>query len=468
MKKQFLYFFIILTFACNKNKNLTDSPVFTIVELTDQFEGEAKYKMQLRLAFGKTVANALESKTFRQYLKKKSEEGAETYFNEILFALHKDDLIDNHTSLFDLLNAKVAPEVRDLFGNDFLIEVLKDDPLVSIKIPDVFFDFHWETEKYSPMVYVKTPAVLLNDMGYRSYQAYHYSGYQEKVDAWNLPKYFCVTVKYSEDFILWDAQNDSNEKGIAITSLFPSITRYKEDVKSALLSEDVLYDLHVDKYFVKKHLIHQKRNELNASSYDNLVINQNPPCEELCPRNCTSMNELNNIFKSIHPKNSLVIQNFNSSRIFKETINFQFVFYNTQNGEIYSGFSTNGFRFNDLYEVSSDVSLSLTKKKFVDICFELPEVDIAFYHYPRQIPLEVNQLILNGWPDNNSLRSIGYSCLLVEYEDAVKEVELNLDLNISITVPSSNALVYQHYNINYCDLPHSLYDVNDMRMKIDF
>ena len=112
--------------------------VDSIQELTKELNSEVKYRTQLRLAFGSTVANAFADPRFSEYILNTSKRSNSKFYDEIVFALHMNEKVYSDKTLLDVLYDARSEEVVDLFGSELFDRILKDDPLVSIKIPDVF------------------------------------------------------------------------------------------------------------------------------------------------------------------------------------------------------------------------------------------------------------------------------------------------------------------------------------------
>lgn len=452
--------------SCQR-EDLSDTATVSINELTSNLENEIMYRTQLRLSFGKTIANALENKHFRKYIKDKSLVDTYKYFNELPFGIHRDDIVENNKTLYDFLKSFIDQEVKDLFGNDFLDLVLQDDPLVAIKTPDIFYHHDWDIQNYSPMVYVKTPVRFDND-GFFSYMAYHYGGYQEKVPTWTKPSYFCVVIKYSEDYILWNENEDINEKNIHINSLFPYISSSFDEIKSEVIDDNILLDASETYYYIFKKDIYQSFRNTVQINEAALVINQDPPCDDICHRNCADIDELNNILKSIHPVHSNTFGLYYGSFTFRETMNFNMLFYDKKAGDIYTAFSTNGFRYNDLYAISSNISCEVENVKYNGVNFALPKMNVEInYNDANTSPIEIGLEITRGWPGSDPLKSIGYQTFLLEYDDVTNTVSFPLPPTSSfVSFPASNGRHYQTYSIHYCDGLGGIYDNYDLNMEI--
>jgi hypothetical protein len=144
-------FLIIVLFSCKEDYYERPFEYINISSITENYPDNSKPFMNLRLAFTKTIANALEHYVFREYIIRTSKLNNENSFNEILFSLHYQDIIYNKKTLCDYINEAADNEVKSLYGNNFSDVILKQDPLGTIKIPDIFYDFNWEYKKYAPL-----------------------------------------------------------------------------------------------------------------------------------------------------------------------------------------------------------------------------------------------------------------------------------------------------------------------------
>lgn len=113
MKKHLLVLFLFIFLSCQKEELPFQSR--TITEMTANMEGDIKELSQLRLSFGKAVANALEDVEFREYINTISRKNTQSYFNEIVFALHKDDIAVGNKTLETVIKEAVCKETKELY-----------------------------------------------------------------------------------------------------------------------------------------------------------------------------------------------------------------------------------------------------------------------------------------------------------------------------------------------------------------
>lgn len=244
---------IIFT-SCQKES--IDFEVHSIAALTSNFEGDLQFRSQLRLAFGKTVANALVHPEFRRYIQRYSiVDGADEFkcFNEIVFALRKDDQVTDELNLKEVLNAAIDEEVQELFGDNFLDLVLQNDPLVTIKLPDFFYSFRWDTQDVIPMVSVQTPFYFpAPETGFFSYLSYHYTGYSELLTPKRASDYFSLVIKYSEDYLLWEEFSNTTEKGISLFEILPQAENCWDKIETLIKDATTEAPNHFDMKYLKK------------------------------------------------------------------------------------------------------------------------------------------------------------------------------------------------------------------------
>ncbi|MEZ4977658.1 MAG: hypothetical protein R2802_14045, partial [Flavobacteriaceae bacterium] len=161
---------------------------------------------EMRLAFGKTLARALIEPELRNYIKEKSVYN-DTIFNELVFSLIKHDKLPSGKTISELLYDYEDEEVKSLFG-DSLQEILRiNDPLISIKLPDIFTNVNWDAKNIVPLIGVETPTPLIMPHYGGKYMFYYYNGYQELIspqssEPYDNIKYLYLMVKYSSDYIL--------------------------------------------------------------------------------------------------------------------------------------------------------------------------------------------------------------------------------------------------------------------------
>ena len=209
----FLSLFILIA-SCSKDDFSSDR---NIVAWAENSNPNFKDLTQIRLAFGKSVARALGEQEFRAYIKEKSTIPGEQIYHELLFALIKDDILPSGRTVAQLIQAHEDDEVKEIFGEILMDRVANDDPMVAIKLPDVFHQYDWDTQNVTPFVGVETPTKIKVGQWNLHYVFYYYNGYHELIEDYESRnyeniKYFYLMVKYASDHILINVNSMTNEK----------------------------------------------------------------------------------------------------------------------------------------------------------------------------------------------------------------------------------------------------------------
>ena len=156
---------------------------------------------KVRLAFSKIVSIAFENQNFREYFKNNfGTSNGNRYLKECVIALHANDkVLSNGTSLISFLSSICDKEVGDVIGESFMEEILTIDPLVMIKLPDIFLDFDWDMNKMAPYCIAVLPETFALN---QDLIAYHFCNDIKKIAAGSIPDFLHVYVKSSEDHIM--------------------------------------------------------------------------------------------------------------------------------------------------------------------------------------------------------------------------------------------------------------------------
>ena len=75
-----------------------------------------------------------------------------------------------------LIKQNEDEEVKALFGETLTDREAEFDPMVTIKLPDLFYNYDWDTSDIIPFVGVMTPSLI----DY-CYVFYYYNGYSELI-----------------------------------------------------------------------------------------------------------------------------------------------------------------------------------------------------------------------------------------------------------------------------------------------
>lgn len=274
-----LIFLIVLAFiSCKSN----DNKQYPITSWTKNMDSTLKLRTELRLAFGKTFANALVNESFRKYIHAISQNPVDSNFNEIVFSVHYKDVIDGVNTFEQILKKYTDFEVKAIFGDSLIQKTLENDPCACIKIPDILYDVKWDPGSFAPCVYVETP----RDLGYLQYQVYHASGYQSLIEDFESidPEHYYIMVKYSEDYTLMNTETWTNEKNI---SMFEFIPQAQEDwnlLEAKILADAVPSIYGANRVFIKKFKAYQTWSE--KFSYKGNYVGDTVTCDKDCPRKC--------------------------------------------------------------------------------------------------------------------------------------------------------------------------------------
>lgn len=279
--KYVTFTFLLFIISCSKADFSTEHK---INDLVAGFEPETQYRTKLRLAFGKAVALALGEKEFRDYIKDKSRKQGSLVFEELVFILIKDDILPSGRTVAQVIQDNEDSEVKSLFADDLIAQVLQDDPMVAIKLPDLFFDVEWDTDHLIPFVGVETALPILHN-----YSFYYHNGYHELLDDFNSTansniKYFYVAVLHSRDYLLLDVFTLTNEKGITLEEFLPQIFYSQHDALSDILKSGISLLSKPNKVII--HLRQAYEIWKDKNKFTGQLVGEIMPCGERCLRDC--------------------------------------------------------------------------------------------------------------------------------------------------------------------------------------
>jgi len=457
--RYFIFFLVLILVSCYKD---LVNKQYTIKDWTQSMTSDLKLKTELRLGFGKAVANAFGNQAFRKYFHDISIKGQDSMFNEILFAVHKDDIVENGKTVAQIIGESADSEVRGIFGDSLVEKVLQIDQCVCMKIPDLLFELNWNPKDFAPCVYVETPQNL---NGLCDYQVYHESGYQGLINDFEVsyPLHYYVMVKYSEDYSLIDTDTWLNEKGISFTEFMPQLGSDWEEWKTKfkLIAEASPYGKKI--IFIPKYKAYEMWIEKNA--YNGPFLSELPDCGMNCLRKC-------------HPslKYPTVLENFNSftpilfhsvGGIFRESQNYFFQFHYLGTDTTFSLLAIPGLRSKKIGYKASILELDVKREEFDN----LGEVIIPFlksdFDFTRKqlIKTEINFPIFNSSTEARSFQVDYYWPI---YNDIViKQSVFNYSnkpfyFNTTIVVPRGNA------TYRYCYSPTTIISNGNMNFKINY
>ena len=244
-----------------------------------------------------------------------------------MFALIKNDKLPSGKTVAQLLFEYEDEEIKSLFG-DSLQEVLRiKDPLISLKLPDVFAEVDWETEKIIPLVGVETPTPLIEAHYGGKYMFYYYNGYQELIsplshEPYGEIKYFFIMVKYSNDHFLINRNKLQNEKGQTLYEFMPQLRNCSVQLLNDIFNTGTEDNEEKGWFFLNKRICYQTW--LNKTRYSGeYYLDNNEPCSSFCTRDCISSPLKHNVvFDSYDILNDLFYRELGF--LFPETFSISF------------------------------------------------------------------------------------------------------------------------------------------------
>ena len=411
---------IFLITSCHKDRLPFQSR--SISDLTGNLTGEIKQRTQLRLSFAKAVANALEDVEFRDYIYRISKENTKSFFNEIVFAIHKDDIVVGNKSLATVIKEAADKEITDLYGSDFINKVLEEDPLVAIKIPDIYYKFNWDIESYAPMVGVWTPIYI--DSETKSFVGYHYSGFMDYLHTNEIINYFLIVVKYSEDYIMFNPSTWMNEKNISIFELIPQLDNCSDTIFKYIdkigLNNPKLNDF----IYIKKRLIADYFINKCESDYVYFGEMAMQNCEEECVRDCIkNVDEINDVFEKVTILNENLL-GFSTLELFEDNLEVLFFFFIPPNDSIIDIYKIIGFRKNEYFDYNVSYTEELVEQRYESIGkVRVPKVYVK-KKIGKNKDIYINHRFRKGWGNEDSNSFIMHNFLIVRYHDIVKSIPL--------------------------------------------
>ncbi len=401
-------FLLITSLSCSKD--------FDELILNTSIQKNDKELAKMRLAFAKIVSIAFENPNFREYFKNNfGVLNSNKYLNECVIALHANDkVLSNGTSLISFLSSICDKEINDVIGQNFMEEILTKDPLVMIKLPDVFLNFDWNIEKMAPYCIAVLPETFALN---QDLIAYHFCNDPKKIKAGSIPEIFHVYIKSSEDHVMINPTNDLNQKEHSILEFLPQLQFcnkalldvYADSKKHEFMREFLIVDL-------KKAFKTWQKQCGYLSMFTN-TQNCTEECQRLCP-NSTNVTVLESFFNT-KPIFFDVEQDLKHRETF--TLHGQFRIYSKQ---LFIGSIAVPIRFSELgtrrYLISSKAkkmsdlpSIQITKIDDVSRFDEIPikylikkdnEKDIVAYDFgivyygDTSTPIVLNPGFLNEEP----------------------------------------------------------------------
>lgn len=432
------------------------------------FNPEVKFRTQLRMAFGKTLSKAIINPEVLDYIKDESITTDIQGYKEILFGIHVDKEVYNGKTLRAYIHESMDDEVKGLFSGNLVDTLLSFDPLITIKIPDIFSDVDWGKDGVVPLVYVQTSIPL---KGYDEYIAYHGSGYQELISSDSKPPYFCISVKYSEDYILLNQRVQINEKNISLYEFFPQISRSDWlELEETVLAHSPEAPGVPGYYYCLKKDIYRAHRSLNKENLDLIEDDQN--CNEECKRDCRNPENIKTVLKNYVLNVGTPVVQRDRSRMFLETYNVSFImFYHKDENNINSRLGVHGNRIADIVEQV----IGEYKVKLEDRCYDgIGDITLPVIHGSKSFDFSGASLtfddvvIFDGWSESRRDSSYGINVYYSEYGDLVNSQDYHYYLQSSVTLNPTFMIPLGARTIYYCDEPSHSYTLGDSYMTVSY
>ncbi|HMG15383.1 MAG TPA: hypothetical protein VK590_08060 [Saprospiraceae bacterium] len=432
-----ILFFGVFACKCPINEQ------YLILNWTKNLDSITKLRTELRLSFGKTIANALGNKKFRDYIKKISENLSDSSFKEILFSVHQNDLVDGSNSFKQIIKKYVDCEVKTLFGDSLVEKTLLYDPCVCLKIPDFLFDLNWNTVDFAPCVYVQT----LNSLdGYQDYMVYHFSGYQNLIKDYEYtkPEHYYIMVKYSEDYSLVNTDTWKNEKGISFFEFLPQVQSNWPDLQSLILDKSITTMYGSNFVFIAKYEAYKVWSQ--KYSYHGTLLSQSPGCGEQCLRDCAKQDDfVPTTLDYVQVTNPLFYQE--PGTLFNESTTLIFGFWNSGLGSFENLFAIPSIRFKKLGFKPKSIYLKNIYNNYENLGYiQVPYIDFQY----DQDKKSGNKINVNY--EITSKLKLPYFQFLVgsfTYKDIIKNC--NLEYTQPYEIHASNCPIQGVDIISYCE-----------------
>ncbi len=436
-----LLLIILSLFGCSK-----DFEPIGISHLVEDLEGDIKTLTQIRLSFGQAVANATHDDEFREYILKTSKNN-KNYYNEIVFALHKDDIVSNNKTLEQFIAENISSEVEKLYGSSFITPVITVDPLITIKIPDIFLNVEWDTDVI-PMVNVRTPFAFGDEDRSGLFPVFHAYGYQELIYSFEI-KYLSLVVKQSEDYILLDFDTKTTNQGLMISSILPQLDEYWLELEPILKSKSKAHSIVPNYRYLKlrdvKDLIDPIQNTIRIN-YSPL---QDEICSEECLRDCRNPEDVLTFIDTLK-MNQFYLYNEEGMRSIIEDDNTFIQFQistpitNTREIQFISFF---GMRYSEIFQPDIEMDCDIDVVEFDGLGYiPLPRITYVETTSDYFVDIPVNLLISEEIIDDDS--NILVSAYELEFGIVLYERSV-----VGGSVYTSVLTRYGHDSFSYCTSP---------------
>ena len=437
---------IILLNSCSKGDFSEDR---NIALWTNDIPAQNRNLFQIRLAFGKTLAAALKDRELRVFLKQRSKIPGERMYEELVFALIKDEKLPSGKTVGETIKIYEDDEVKELFGEALLERVAKDDPMVAIKIPDVFYQYDWDTDNVIPFVGVNTPTKITIGPFALDYAFYYYNGYHELIQDYesyfyNNIKYFYVMVKYASDHVLINVNNMANEKNITLDELMPQVQLCKANILPDILKSGIRLDQSPNKIYLNLRTSFEIW--YKQCSYKGEFLYDKEPCiktETWCPRRCVADNPLtkNAVLTGFDIRKDLAL--FQLGTLFDESFIYSYFTFQPQGNTYKFERIAKPVRHVNLYRENVEVKVVETQLSANGATFRVPLVNLIYQNITPSTSQwqDINLLLADDLREDSELLLCG---ILLAYKDIVNPGPLHTRYRLGSLIQDSPVISAQY------------------------
>ena len=411
----------------------------------------------LRLCIAELIAQVLKEEDFREYLRQQSINSEEDWNNEFLLIQHLDARITPDFTFLHYVDQVIDERGSSCFtGVENFRNVVFNDPLLVLKIPDGIPAEEWDVSRTVPFVYAKT----LNAIPYATSIedkvgtiGLHASG---AVDVYQFeqPNYFPLVLKYSEDYVAVD-ENLTLDNGTRLIDLHSNIP--PSAYNSAFFEQlEKISDTEL-------HLVRftDLVNHIYAERANMFEPNPSIPCSEECSNDCIPQADRRLLATGlgIDTRNELTLENDFSSYyrlagqlLLSENL-VPLILGRQVSGENYydwERYLLGSYRLTDLFDVTSTHTVNYENFSVNGENAELPAFSsTVVVNGLRELPLP-NIVLAENIADGDLFRYASYQIKL----DVIAQTLLGVDDNVIPAYGTRNGVVL-NYNL-FCDRPEAI------------
>ena len=429
-----LFIGFTILYSCSKD---VYTEGHSITEIAKSKPAEYQELSKMRMSFAKIVALAFENKEFRSYFKNHfGTLTKEFYYEERVFGKHANDkVLQDGTTLKDLLKSIRDTEVISIYGNGIIDKILKEDPLISIKLPDLFQNFDWNTDKAAPMVIAVVPEIFSN----AQFIGYHFCNDSKSFITGTIPQVFHVYVKKADDHIIVDKKSLFTQNGYELFEYLPQIKNCPSALNKVIGESNPYHTLTDYIYLNKKKAFKLWRETCGfRGSYT-----KTDGCAEKCPRKCNSLQTSPTVLDQLLNENTIFLR-AEQSLAFREsfTLHGQFRIYSKK--QFLGSIAIPSIRFSEFQTRKFTVKLLSSRLS------QVPKMNITLIETPQTAqPIMIQYVISNS----SAQEPIAYDFGVLHYGDIEQNVQLNPDFvhEEQIIVHPERSTPFNGGVIEYCD-----------------